>query len=326
MLAAALSLSSVYLFARDTDWRAVRGAVLGVQRVWLALSVAMIWLSVVLRALRWGVLTAHLKPISLFRLYNMSIIGILLNSLLPARLGEPARALMLARREGLPFFGVAASVVVERVLDLACVIGLLAAVLLTFPFPDERSLTALRGAGTSLAGLFAGVLGVILVMLCLPETVPRLVERAAAGVSTRLALHARSWTESFVAGLGALRRPRQGSQAVLWTVPLWASVVLSDFFIFPAFGLEATLPAACLLTTAVAVCVALPQAPGFVGVFQLGVSLVLVHALGVDASVAKACAIVLWFVQLFALAVLGLPSLVLEGVALGEIRDQRRGG
>ena len=69
-----------------------------------------------------------------------------------------------------------------------------------------------------------------------------------------------------------------------------------------------------------ALAVALPQAPGFLGVFHLGTTLVLVKCFGVAESVAKAFAIVLWCEQLLTIIVLGFVSLGFEGLALSEVR------
>ena len=118
-------------------------------------------------------------------------------------------------------------------------------------------------------------------------------------------------------------RPKSALSAILWSGGVWTSLVLSSYFIYPAFGVDVGLLAGCLLTTALAISVSIPQAPGFLGVFQLAVTLVLVKIFGVDEAVAKAAAIVLWTVQLLLMSGLGFVSLAIEGVALSEVRGAK---
>ena len=57
-------------------------------------------------------------------------IGSLLTNVFPLRAGEAGRVVIVSRRVGIPLVQVGASVVVERAVDLAAVMSMLAALLL----------------------------------------------------------------------------------------------------------------------------------------------------------------------------------------------------
>jgi uncharacterized protein (TIRG00374 family) len=71
-------------------------------------------------------------PIAVRRIVPVYLVRLPANTVLPARLGEGVRAVLLARREGLPMPDTIGSVVLERLLDILTValLGATAAVVL----------------------------------------------------------------------------------------------------------------------------------------------------------------------------------------------------
>jgi hypothetical protein len=67
-----------------------------------------------------------------------------------------------------------------------------------------------------------------------------------------------------------------------------------------------------------ALAVALPQAPGFIGVFHIAIQKTL-DVFGVGLSSAQSFAIILWAVSIIPVTIIGLLFLWREGMSLGEI-------
>jgi len=361
----------LYYFVAGADWSEVWDAVKSAHIAWMIPPSLAIWASMVGRAVRWRILLFDLKPISTYRLYNMQMIGILATGLIPGRIGEFVKPLLLSRREKVSFFGTMATVVVERILDLALVVALTIAMLIVFPFPKGMTVelpiwnepveirAALRYAGVYFGILCGAMLIFVAILVYAPRfalgLADRIVGTPARGFArlglksvkrwrrgrrsrgvrpwwirgliglTRLALKAPALVvgllDRFQDGLSVFRRPRRAAAAVFWTMPIWVGIILSKYFLFYSFEIEADLVGACLLTMALALAVALPQAPGFVGVFHLATSVILVKCFGVDPSVSKAYAIVLWFVEMAFLIIMGFISLALEGFSFSEVRS-----
>lgn len=331
-LALALVVSGVclYFFIQGVeDWRKVWIAITRSFNGWLIPALLCIWASVVARGFRWRILLLDVKPIGAYRLYNMSMIGILVNGMIMARIGEMAKAFFLARKENISFFGAFATVVVERILDLAMVVMLTVVMLTVFPFPEGKTVVfregeapvaveaILREVGL-LSGLFcAGMVGFVAALAYWPGGMLRGVRR---GFGKRFGGFLAGLLERFLGGIAVFRKPGQALRSGAWTLPVWGGIMLSEYFLFLSFGIQAGILGACLLTAALALAVAIPQAPGFLGVFQIAATLVLEVCFEVDPDTAAAYAIVLWLVQLAFLIGLGFVSLGLEGLTFSEVR------
>jgi glycosyltransferase 2 family protein len=245
------------------------------------LAVVVATLGLVPRAIRWGIL---LRPVTRelpFRpRFAATSIGFAANNLLPARIGEFARAFSLSRLSRVPTAAAFGSLVIERVLDGLIVVGLLFAAMAMPGFPA----VAQMGASLQAAAVFVVVsmLGVGLALFLLvsaPERSVAVFEKVGERVLPRSfrrpaidALHA------FVGGIGALRDGRLFLLSVAWAVGQWLFLALSFWLAFRAFGIhEAGFAAALFLQSLIALAVAIPSSPGFFGPFEaaakLGLSL-----------------------------------------------------
>lgn len=336
VLAFAVSAGCLAWFIAMADWPQVWQALGSANYLWLIPAALAIWAPMVVRALRWRVLLLDVKRIGLVRLYNMQMIGIVATGVIPGRVGEFVKPILLARSERIPFFGTMGTVVVERILDLGLVVILAAVMLLVFPFPAGKTVevygfdqpqevsAVLQAFGLSFALLCAVIFAFAAALVWRPQAAIGLVKATVGRFSVRFGEVVLSAMDRFRSGLLVFRSPRRALEAIGWTVLIWTGIMLSEYFLFFAFGIDAGLLGAGLLTAALALSVAVPQAPGFVGVFQLAATLVLVACFEVDESVAGAYAIVLWLVQLAFLVVLGFGSLAHEGLSFADMRGVQR--
>jgi hypothetical protein len=242
-------------------WTTLRAADL-----WLVLlpSAACYWASLWLRVLRWRHLAAGIGALPLGAGYRATAIRFMANNLLPLRVGELAGALVVARDVGgsaAAWFG---TIVLERAFDSAAIMAL--AILLV---AERIELGALRFAA------FAPLAGILALRLW-----PALWLRLGRGVAgaflpARLAARAAGLLEGLVAGLAGIRgwgglASTLGYTALLWgaLLPLPFLLTLRSLAISPA-GEPGEFLLSLTLMVGVAVAVALPQAPGFVGVYHL---------------------------------------------------------
>src|SRR5262245_24906521 len=84
---------------------------------WLPLAVTLYLCGHVVRGLRCKRLVSHEAALTLPTATNVVVLGYAVNNVLPARLGEFARAAMLSQRSGLPYVQSLAVTVLERILD-----------------------------------------------------------------------------------------------------------------------------------------------------------------------------------------------------------------
>ena len=92
---------------------------------WLPLAVLSTSSATVVRGVRCKLLVSREAKLSLRTATNVVVLGYAVNNVLPARLGEFARAGMLAQTSGLPFVQSLTVTLLERVLDGLCLLLLL---------------------------------------------------------------------------------------------------------------------------------------------------------------------------------------------------------
>jgi phosphatidylinositol alpha-mannosyltransferase len=242
-----------------------------------------------------------------------TFIGVLMSATLPARLGEPTRALVVARRLGraretLPV--VLGTMVSQTLLNLLALAGLWATTLSGANPLDHRAL---------LVAVIAPV-GALLILLVSPLLVPVAFSRSSRAQVLSQAL--RSGLARLRDGLRVFRNPRQAALAAVLQLSAWSLQWLSCWVLLVALGLggRAGLAGAAAVLFAVNVTAVVPATPANVGVFQAACVAVLAGAYHVSTPDAIAYGIVLQAVEIFTALVMGLPALVNEGLSWREVR------
>jgi phosphatidylinositol alpha-mannosyltransferase len=245
-----------------------------------------------------------------------TFIGVLMSATAPARLGEPSRALILARRLGrardtLPV--VLATMASQLLLNLLA-LGILAGVTLSSVAIDGRAGRALLLVG---AIPFAALLAAVLSSVALGPSTGSLSSRVQAALGT-----VRPSLLRLRDGLHLFRRLRPAALASALQLGAWALQWLSCWLLLMALGLgaQAGAGAAAVVLFAVNITAVLPVTPANVGVFQAACVAVLVGAYHVSTPEAIAYGIVLQAVELATALIMGLPALVNEGLSWREVR------
>ncbi len=245
-----------------------------------------------------------------------TFIGVLMSSTLPARLGEPSRALILARRLGraretLPV--VLGTMVSQTILNLLA-LGILGAVTLSrISVLDRHHSDLMLVALAPLAALLAVVIAPILIP---PSAVSRF--RRLQG----LLAGARAMLLRLREGLAVFRQPRTAALATTVQLAAWTLQWLSCWLLLMALGLssQAGADAAAAILFAVNVTAVIPATPANVGVFQAACVAVLAGAYHVSTPEAIAYGIVLQAVEISTALIMGLPALLNEGLSWREVR------
>jgi phosphatidylinositol alpha-mannosyltransferase len=253
-----------------------------------------------------------------------TFIGVLMSATLPARLGEPSRALIVARRLGraretLPI--VLGTMVSQTLLNLLA-LGVLGGVTLS-------SVSVLGGHGDgSLLLVALAPLAALLAVVLAPALVP------AVGRSSRTRIGQRSPRVQTLMttlrrsllrlrdGLRVFRQPRNALAATVAQLGAWALQWMSCWLLLMAFGLDSRVGVggAAAVLFAVNVTAVVPATPANVGVFQAACVAVLAGAYHVSTPDAIAYGIVLQAVEVAAALLMGGPALVNEGLSWKEVR------
>ncbi|MDQ3677042.1 MAG: flippase-like domain-containing protein, partial [Actinomycetota bacterium] len=282
---------------------------------WVLFALGLMCLSMVLRGLAWHAILRAALPLARVRLIDAlqgTFVGVLMSATLPARLGEPSRAFVVARRIGrarqhLPV--VLGTIVSQTLLN---VLALVVLGITMFSTVDAfKHHTAL---------LIATIAPVAMILSVL--VAPALLR--ADGRSERIARFvalARSALVQVRHGLHVFRNPRLGGWAAAVQLSAWAVQWMSCYILLVAFGLDerAGLGAAAAVLFAVNVTAVLPATPSNLGVFQAACIAVLT-AYGVNHADALAYGIILQAVEIATAVAMGAPALVKEGLSWRDVR------
>jgi phosphatidylinositol alpha-mannosyltransferase len=297
------------------------GHVLSTTKVgWAILALGLMMIAFVARGESWyAVIRAALPNTHLGRGVVMRgiMIGMVGSTVAPGRLGEAARALVVARRLGDPSRNIAlvlGTVVSQTLINLVA-LALLA-------------LVTLLGAAISGARAEAiiGVVAVPAVIVAIVLLGPRALHRASRS-KVRWLRRAAGWVAHqlthFRQGLVVFKRPRAAAHAGSMQLLAWVLQLFACYAVILSLELQhqANLVAAAAVLLAVNVTAVVPVTPSNVGVFQAACIAVLAP-FGVSASQGLAYGLILQAVEIVAAVVLGVPALLREGLSVRELRRE----
>jgi phosphatidyl-myo-inositol alpha-mannosyltransferase len=293
-------------------------ALLAATPVWVLVAFALMCASMLLRAESWHAILRAALPGTRVRRRDAArgtMIGVLMSATLPARLGEPSRALIVSRRLGRMrdrFPVVLGTLVSQTVLNILALTGLGAVMFATVGL--------FKGNEDALALATMAPVVILLLVVSTPWLLRRgkpsrfqRVQQAAAKARTAM-LQVRS-------GLQVFRNPRLGGWAALNQTAAWGIQWLACYVLLVALGLDerAGMGAAAAVLFAVNVTAALPAVPSNLGVFQAACVAVL-SAYGVGKTDALAYGIILQAVEIATALAMGMPALVREGMTWKDLR------
>jgi uncharacterized protein (TIRG00374 family) len=319
LIITAITAFFVWWFVKDLDLVEVGRAVRHAHPGLVAAAVGVTVQTYLIRAWRWQRLLAPVGRARFRVAFRTTVIGFAATFFLPGRVGEVLRPYLLARQEGFGLLPVMATIVVERVLDLASVMLLFGVFAATTRIELGREL-----AGGAIA---AAVVAVVLVagmavMAGHPERLGRLATRLTRVLPGRLADVAGHFTQTFTEGLAVMRHPRHLFAAFGLSILLWLSVSAGVWLVSRAFGLALPFTGSFLVLMYLVVGVAVPT-PGGAGTFHAFYSLAMTSFFGAPVDAAGAAAIVLHAVSFVPVGLAGLVFMAQDGLTLSGLQQMR---
>jgi uncharacterized protein (TIRG00374 family) len=316
----AVSALALWLTLRGKDlgaaWAAARAAD---YRFLLPYSAILLVVHLVKTA-RWALLLRPVARVPFARVNAVAAVGFMALVLLPFRLGELARPLLIADRSRLRTSAALSSVVVERAADGAFMGVLLVVALLAVP-EGAPAVSLLRAGALVVSGAFAALLAFLVFAYRSRARAVALAARLLAPLPRRAAERGAAVTDAFLHGLRVL--PGAGSMAAFLalTAAYWLLNAAGLAVLARGFALDLAPVQACAVLGVLVVGVMIPAGPGMVGTYQgaivLGLSLV--APAEVVATRGVAYANVVWAAQLTQTTLMGLLFLPSRHVRLGRL-------
>jgi phosphatidylinositol alpha-mannosyltransferase len=315
-IAGVLGVGLTLLAARRIGVDQVAESVIRSDLTWVLVACGLMVAAMFARAASWvSIARAALsgRPVRRRDVTSATMIGVLMSATLPARLGEPARAMVLARRVGRmreTFTVLIGTLVSQTALNILALVMLGGIIVST---------TDLFHSSTEKLFLFSTAPLLLLVAVLLA---PAFVRTNGRGRVARAVDSIRRALSQVRTGLTVFRDPRRGPIAACAQLGAWALQLLACWALFAALGLDQQvgIGAAAAVLFAVNVTAVVPATPSNIGIFQLAVISVLAGGFGVGKADALAYGVILQAVEIATAVALGLPALVREGVSWSDMR------
>lgn len=262
LLGLALSLGSLYLAFKDVQLSQISEAVPALNPGLLLLALLASILTLLAKGARWVLFFNQRRP-SFQRSFRIQTIGIFINSIAPARLGDLLRSYLMGDQAGHSKVYVLGTIVVEKVFDMFFLVISMVVLLPQVVFPNWVSRPSEATAGLLL----------VLILACgwivwKKEKFIRFLERASVIFPPRI----RAWTlrqlKNLVESLECVRNPRQLLAILAWSAVIWGLGFGTNLLVFWALNLSISPFAAVFLLVVLQVGVAVPSSPGRIGVFH----------------------------------------------------------
>ena len=276
---------------------------------WVVAAVLINFVSILVRSIAWKIVVDQAVPApgprhrSVFAAFSVGLLG---NAVLPGRVGELARVIVLTRRMRRPagtWATVVGTVLAHRLFDVVVASALVVYVVYEARIPDwaRPALAIVLGIG----------LGLLLGALLVARRRPRLA-LDEIGPVRRLLRMARQ-------GLAVLKQPAPAAGALAFQVLGWAAQLFAVWTAFRAFGIEGSVIAAALVLVIMNLVAVFPLWPGNVGLVQAAIALSLLPY-GVGYAHGFAYGIGLQAIEASVGVALGLLFLAREGFSFAMLR------
>lgn len=281
------------------------------------------------RAWRWSLILKPLTSLQFTSVFNYTMIGFMVNNILPAHAGELIRAYLMGRKTRTGFFAVTSTILIERLFDAVAIILFLVTVLLFIdgpPWLHYGSITASVGTITML--FFLGALttrnsklrGFVLAMV---EHIP-----------ARFRVKVRAKIEAFIYGLNILKNWRTILPVFLLSLFIWLFMGATVYVVLVSFPIgnyvDVNMELLSMTTVVLlALAVVIPSSPGYIGVTQLVFITTFGLFVNLDAidSVVKGYilngSVVFNLTQYIPITILGIILLFKEGLTLKSLSMEK---
>jgi uncharacterized protein (TIRG00374 family) len=269
LVGCSISAIMMYLAFKDLDTAQLKDNLSKISWWPIVPYIGVMFVHFYLRSLRWRFLlpSPQGERPALRKLFDSMMLGNLSSYLLPFRLGEFVRPLVLSRWSEYSFASSFISVVIERFFDLSSVLISFAIVVPMLP-----ELPGWATIGAYSLGTVAFALLAFLVFGCLfPKAIRSIVEFGVEPLPDGLGRFVTRFSGDLLDGAAVIKTPARLLAIIGLTVLVWVTAFLQFYAILFMFPHEQhSILLSVTLCVFVSLAVALPSAPGFVGVFQMG--------------------------------------------------------
>src|SRR3989338_2525818 len=301
-----VSLVCLYFATCNVHWGELKAIIANVKLFPLFITFLAMILGFWLRAVRWQILLQPFQPVPQFPLFRWQIGSLLINNLLPLRMGELGRAYWAGHKTTISKSTVFATIVIERILDLATIALIAVIFLLLTGLVEINSIFTLKN-GILIALIGCGTLAVVKFYISKISK-----EELLNKLKSFLPHKIHSIFEKFLHGLRVIKEKKEFSKVSLISPIIWSVDITIILIVSYALNLNISWLESGIVFVGLLLGVMIPAAPGAAGTYEAG-GVAALTLLGVGKTLALSFILLLHSFQYFVVLILGIPILIMEG-------------
>lgn len=346
ILGFAVSILALYLAFRNVPFNDLIIYLASINYVWILPAVVVILLSFALRAYRWKIILESAGKISFWQSFHPLMIGFMINCILPGRVGEIARPVILQKKENIPFSTGLATVGAERMFDVGMLIILFAMLLATIEIDPNINIvfgkyhlnkTTLMAVGEGTFKLLL-LLIVGIAMVAFNKTrkiINDLITRMPgmfffAGPEFKKKMQKKIGeplvrvVENFATGFTLVKYPMKICVCFGLSVVIWGLAAFSYYLVsLGCPGIELSFVEITAMMIIICFFIALPSVPGYWGIWEAGGVFALL-LFGVSSKDAAGFTLANHAIQIFPVIFVGLISAMVTSVNIFQVSYKER--
>ena len=317
-----LSFVGLFFAFKNLEVSSISKSFQSLNYFWILASIAALFLSAMVRSLRWRLLLISIKPVELKSLFASTMIGYFGNSALPFKMGEVLRGYYMSTLKNIKTSTVLGSIVLERTCDLVGLIMTFACVSLFYSFDYEIKLSLI---------FTIFMLSILIFFFLFTFFKKNIFFKKVLNFSkqrSQFFFKLSNMLRSFAKGFNAISSFNVLFMILMYTVALWILFFLSTYFTVLAFGFDLSILEVGVILLLTSLAMSIPAAPGAIGTHHFAAYYVMTTMFLFPEAESQSFAIVLHAVSYVPLAFCGAfyffsSSLRIFDVLNKEIADEK---
>jgi glycosyltransferase 2 family protein len=317
-IGAGLLISGVCIWwaLQGINFEEVGRAIVGLNWWLLAVSYIPYFIIMGMKITRWQVLL-HPDKLPFPPLFGALCISFFWNTILPARLGEIVRTSVVNLRFKLGFARVLSTVLLEKILDVATNIVFLLCLL---PFLNIDG--GVRTTAFILGGIIVLGVATALIMAAFRQQAEGIIRFFLKPLPQKFGSALFHFAEQVLDSLAVLLNLRLALNIVGQSLILWTVNIFTYWLVGLAMGVPLTFTLALWVMIATNLGMAVPSAPGYLGVFHAIIIAALTPFVA-DKNLLVGYAVIMHLSGFLPVVILGAFFTLREGLSLGKITKQK---
>jgi uncharacterized protein (TIRG00374 family) len=341
-----VSAVALYFAFRKVPFSELLSYLASINYFWVLPALVVVMISFWLRAVRWRIILMSTQEIPVSHAFHPMMIGFMINCVLPGRLGEIARPVILQKKEKIPFTTGLATVAAERTFDICLLLLLFIVTVSAIRIRPDVQLTfgKYHLNRATLDIIFSGMLklGIVLISGIILITIGKVREffygiimgapnlLFFVGRNIKDALRQKlckpliGIMENMAQGFALIRYPKRVILCSIFSFLIWSLAAFSYYlFSLGSPGINLTFFELSVVMVIICFFISLPSIPGWWGLWEAA-GVFALSLFGVSSREAAGFTLANHALQVFPVIIVGLASAMIISVDIRQMSFEGR--